>query len=97
MKMFYFSESPKHFLMDGVYVSASGRDQIQSQMVVMEKKKSRNRAKKVEPTAKHPHMARLLSLSDKSLDGDDQDDKSRNKSQTLIIIVALYKFCLATF
>ena len=65
--------------MDGVYLSASGIEQIQSlSMPVPKKPRQRRTPKKpdqplVDPLVKHPNVARLLSMS--SVDGEESQEK----------------------
>ncbi|XP_048237798.1 histone-lysine N-methyltransferase 2C-like isoform X4 [Haliotis rufescens] len=74
-----FPEVPKQFLMDGVYLSATGIQQIQSLTVSMPKKARKPRMgkksdKPLDPHSKHPNIAILLG-SMSSVEGEENPEK----------------------
>lgn len=74
-----FTELPRQYIYEGVTLSALGLQHIQNITASMAmKKKQRSRPKKTDPQIKHPSVARLLALgqkSDSSLENEDTCEK----------------------
>ncbi|KAK6183545.1 hypothetical protein SNE40_011007 [Patella caerulea] len=72
-------EPPKQYLVDGVYLFASGMQQLENLALHMPRKpiQRRNRMKKSDPEThiRHPNVARLLSMSSQEGDDDKEGDE----------------------